>query len=111
MPAGLRAASGRKVISYSVLLRKHVGRDARLLVRTQLFSTTFGADFRCVVAESMRTTGAWISGGEVSTLGPAPSMVSSVDLVQGLPVDLHVRYDAPLQSGSTIGFHLTRAVD
>jgi hypothetical protein len=107
VPDELKGATKYR-LEYSVLLRKHIGADSRVLVRTQLFATTFGADFWCVVAPNLGVTGSWISSSEVSVIGPAQAPDGRVFYQEGFPADLHIRYSAPLQSGSTVGFHLTR---
>lgn len=109
IPRELRGLSQCRV-EFTVVVRKHVGTDSRVLIRTQLFKTTFGADFRCIVSEAMKLTASTISSSEVSALGPISNPVGTVLLEPGVPVDLHIRYGSPLQAGSTIGFHLTRAV-
>jgi hypothetical protein len=95
-------------IEFTVLLRKHVGNDARVMIRTQLFTTTFSADFRCVVAPNFGITSSTISSSEVSGLGSHAAPRDTVVVRPGLPADLHIRYDTPLQAGSTVGFHLLR---
>lgn len=107
IPRELRGLSQCR-IEFTVAVRKHIGTDSRILIRTQLFKTTFGADFRCVVSEAIRLTGSSISSSEVSALGPISNPVGTVISRSGVPADLHIRYGSPLQAGSTIGFHLTR---
>lgn len=100
--------SRRHKISFDVLVRKHFGSERRVRIRTQLFQTTFGADFRCTISESVLMSKAWISTSEVTGFGPMQPVTGKSRLVQGLPCSLHVRYDAPLQPGSTVAFHLDR---
>lgn len=108
IPRELRGLSQYR-IEFTVAMRKHVGADSRILIRTQLFKTTFGADFRCIISEALGLTGSWISSSEVSALGPISNPVGTVVSRPGVPVDLHIRYGSPLQAGSTIGFHLSRS--
>lgn len=108
IPRELRGLAQCRV-EFAVSLRKHVGADSRILIRTQLFKTTFGADFRCIVSEGLSLSGSAISSSEVSALGPISSPVGTVVARPGVPADLHIRYSSPLQAGSTVGFHLTRS--
>jgi hypothetical protein len=108
VPRGARDGQ-RHTVSFDVLVRKHVGNERRIRIRTQLFTTTFGADFRCTIAENVPVTSVWVSTSEVTSFGPMQPVSGEGTLVAGLPCSLHVRYTAPLQSGSTVAFHLDRA--
>ncbi len=113
VPRAARENPGFHRISFAVLVRKHVGHDERIRIRTRLHATTFGAEFVCVVGESMPLRHASSSASEVSFLGPPGSGAVGAGEVQvhpNRPCVLQVRFDSPLQPGSAVSFDLDREI-
>lgn len=98
----------KRQLSWRFHVRKYFGSDERVEIRTQVFSTTFGAEFRCTVGESIALKKFNVNTSEVSTLGSPGRLCSApVNNPRSL-ASLAARFDSPLQPGSTIVFRLER---
>lgn len=102
-------------LTIKVRVRKHVGTDERVRLRTQVLSRTQGARFECFVDSAVGVRRFFATTGDVSSMGPRPE-------IRVVPAGGHEFLGAPstsglhamvsaegvLQPGSSVAFHLER---
>jgi hypothetical protein len=112
VPRVLRDSHASYLVAFSFDTRKHVASDTRVTFRTQVFTDTHGAEFRCTIAPSLDPTKFFVTTTGVTLLGPGKPCASPVADTheQPGPWSIGVRFDAPLQKGSSVEFHVERGV-
>lgn len=96
-------------LAYGWSAPKFVGTDSRIRIRTQVFATTNGAEFRCTLTPDLGAKKFYTASSEVSQLGPGATAADSrADLTEVGPWSLVLRYETPLAAGSAVAFHIER---
>lgn len=112
VPGPLPESMSGHDLEYSFLTRKHTANDSRVRFRTQVFQHTYGAEFRCTIAPSLRPKTFHANASEVSPLGPDLRQNGALvaDVMQPGPWSIVVRFESPIQRGSAVAFHIDRQV-
>lgn len=89
-------------------VRKRIGSDKRATVRTQLFRTTFAAQFSCTVDSQIRLRSLAAYHTEVSPLALDTVASGALQDTGSGPWHVSLSYSSPLQRGSAVSFELER---